>query len=387
MFSERTRWNLQPNRLAARLAEKRAAGARLLDLTESNPTHARLPVPEDLLDLLGQPASTSYDPAPFGLWSARAAAAADFARRGHPVDAGRVFLTASTSEAYAFLFKLLADPGDEILVPRPGYPLFEFLSGLESVELRSYALAYDGEWHLDAAALLAALSPRTRAIVVVSPNNPTGAFLKQDERRALEEVCAERSLALVADEVFADFAFASDRRRAGSLAHDGPALAFSLGGLSKSCALPQLKLAWTAVTGPAALVDGALARLEVIADSYLSVSTPVQVALPELLARREELQQPIRARLRANLDHLRTGLRGSPASLLAPEGGWYAVLRVPATIDEEERVLRLLDEHDVLVHPGYFFDFPSESYLVLSLLTPEDDFASGLERVLADLVL
>lgn len=387
MFSERTRWNLQPNRLAARLAEKQAAGRRLLDLTESNPTRARLTVPEGLLGALTQPASTRYDPAPFGLWSAREAAAADLARRGHPVAAGRVFLTASTSEAYGFLFKLLADPGDEVLVPRPGYPLFEFLSGLESVALLGYPLAYDGEWHLDAAALRATLSPRTRAVVVVNPNNPTGAFLKRDERQALEELCAERSLALISDEVFADFAFAPDERRAGSVARDGPALAFSLGGLSKSCALPQLKLAWTAVTGPAALVGDALARLEVIADSYLSVSTPVQVALPALLARRKELQQPIQARLCTNLDRLRTGLRGSPATLLEPEGGWYAVLRVPATIGEEERVLRLLDQQDVLVHPGYFFDFPGESFLVLSLLTPEDDFASGLERLLADLVL
>ena len=284
VFSARTRWNLQPNRLAARLAAKRAAGARLLDLTESNPTRARLAYPDDLLAPLARPAARLYEPEPFGRREAREAAAADLARRGYPVAAERVFLTASTSEAYAFLFKLLADPGDEVLVPRPGYPLFEFLAGLESVSVASYALAYDGEWHLDLAALRAAVSPRTRALVVVNPNNPTGVFLKQDERRALEQLCAERSLALVSDEVFADFAFAPDPRRAGSVAHDGPALAFALGGLSKSCALPQLKLAWTAVTGPEPLVSQALARLEVIADSYLSVSTPVQVAAAALLA-------------------------------------------------------------------------------------------------------
>ncbi len=387
VFSERTRWDLRPNRLATRLAEKRAAGTRLLDLTESNPTRARLPVPEDLLAALAQPAARRYDPAPFGLWPARAAAAADLARRGFPVGAERVFLTASTSEAYAFLFKLVADPGDEILVPRPGYPLFEFLAGLESVAVRSYSLSHAGEWQIDLEAVRASLSPRTRAIVVVNPGNPTGAFLKRDELRALERLCAERSLALVSDEVFADFAFAPDERRAGSVARDGPALAFSLGGLSKSCALPQLKLAWTAVAGPEGLVRDALSRLEVIADSYLSVSTPVQTAAPALLARREELQRPILARLRSNLDCLRAQLRGSPASLLEPEGGWYAVLRVPATLSEEERVLRLLEERDVLVHPGYFFDFPSEAFVVLSLLTPEDDFAEGTARVLADLVL
>ena len=310
--------------------------------------------------------------------------AADLARRGYPVGAERVLLTASTSEAYAFVFKLLADPGDEVLVPRPGYPLFEFLAGLESVGVANYTLAWDGEWHVDLAALRSAVTPRTRAVVVVNPNNPTGAFLKLEERRALEQLCAERSLALVSDEVFADFAFAEDPRRAGSVAHDGPALAFALGGLSKSCALPQLKLAWTAVTGPAPLVEEALARLEVIADSYLSVSTPVQVAAPELLARRDELQAPILARARANLAQLRRRLPGSPATLLEPEGGWYAVLRVPATVGEDERVTRLLDERDVLVHPGYFFDFPGEAFLVLSLLTPEDVFAEGSARVLAE---
>lgn len=385
VFSSRTQWDLRPNRLAGRLAAKRASGARLLDLTESNPTRARLPYPEDLLQALARPESRLYEPEPFGRRQAREAAAADLERRGYPVDAERVFLTASTSEAYAFVFKLLADPGDEILVPRPGYPLFEFLAGLESVDVARYTLAWDGEWHVDLAALRAAVTARTRAVVVVNPNNPTGAFLKLEERRALEELCAERSLALVSDEVFADFAFAPDPRRAGSVAHDGPALAFALGGLSKSCALPQLKLAWTAVSGPAPLVDEALARLEVIADSYLSVGTPVQVAAPELLARREELQAPILSRARANLDALRSRLSGTPATLLEPEGGWYAVLRVPATVSEDERVTRLLDERDVLVHPGYFFDFPHEAFLVLSLLTPEDVFAEGADRVLAEL--
>lgn len=388
MFSSRTRWDLRANRLARALAAHRQAGRRVIDLTESNPTRAGLPYPEGLLQALVRPAAGLYAPEPFGLPEARQAAAGDFARRGHPVPPERVLLTASTSEAYAFLFKLLADPGDEILVPRPGYPLFEFLAGLESVSVSSYALAHDGEWHLDLPALRAAVTPRTRAVVVVNPNNPTGAFLKLDERRALEHLCAERSLALVSDEVFADYSFAAaDPRRAASVAHDGPALAFALGGLSKSCGLPQLKLAWTAVTGPAALVAEALARLEVIADSYLSVSTPVQVAAPELLGRREQLQAPIRARTRANLERLRARLPGAPATLLPPEGGWYAVLRVPATIGEEERVARLLDQRGVLVHPGFFFDFPHEAFLVLSLLAPEDAFAEGVEGVLADLVL
>ncbi|HXY38844.1 MAG TPA: pyridoxal phosphate-dependent aminotransferase [Vicinamibacteria bacterium] len=387
MFSSRTRWDLRPNRLAERVAAARARGARLLDLTEANPTRAGIACPSDVLLPLTRKEARRYDPSPFGLPSTRQAVADDLARRGYPVGPDQVLLTASTSEAYAFLFKLLADPGDEILVPRPGYPLFEFLAGLESVETRGYTLAYDGEWHLDLSALRSAVSERTRAVVIVNPNNPTGVFLKKDERLALEELCAERSLALVSDEVFADFGFGQDARREGSLASAERALAFALGGLSKSCALPQLKLAWMAVAGPAALRRDALARLEVIADSYLSVSTPVQVAAPELLARREELQAPIRVRTAANLTRLRERLPGSPATVLTPEGGWYACLRVPATVSEEERVLRLVDERHLLVHPGYFFDFPREAYLVLSLLAPEDDFAEGVERLLADLVL
>jgi alanine-synthesizing transaminase len=384
MFSSRARWDLQPNRLSQLVASKRSRGCRVLDLTEANPTHAGIPCPDDLLAPLAHADARRYDPAPFGLPAARAAAAADFQRRGFPLPPERVFLSASTSEAYAFLFKLLADPGDEILVPRPGYPLFDFLATLESVAVRSYPLCYDGVWHLDLPALRALVGPRTRAIVVVNPNNPIGAFLKREERSALDELCAERELALVSDEVFADYSFRDDPRRAASVAADGSGLAFALGGLSKSCGLPQLKLAWTAVSGPESQRTEALARLEVIADTYLSVSTPAQVALPTLLARREELQAPIRARLQGNLQALRTRVAGSAATLLAPEGGWYAVLRVPATLSEEERVVRLLAERDVLVHPGYFFDFPHEAHLVLSLLTPGDVFAEGVERLLAD---
>ena len=388
MFSERTRWDLRPNRLAERLAAKRAAGARLLDLTESNPTRAGLSGPPDLLLPLARPEALRYEPAALGLPAARAAVAEDFARRGFPLDPDRVLLSASTSEAYAFLFKLLCDPGDEVLVPRPGYPLFEFLATLESVRVRAYPFAHDGEWHLDLAALRSSLTPRTRALVVVNPNNPTGAYLKREEYDALLALCAERGVALVSDEVFADFALGDDPRRVASVARDGPALAFALGGLSKSCGLPQLKLAWTAVTGPEGLVRDALARLEVVADTYLSVSTPVQLAAPELLARREELQAPIRERVLSNLQALRAAVgSGCPATILPPEGGWSAVLRVPATLTEEERVTRLLEERDVLVHPGYFFDFPAEAYLVLSLLPPPADFNEGVARVLADLVL
>jgi alanine-synthesizing transaminase len=385
MFSTRTRWDLAPNRLASLVAAKRAAGARLLDLTESNPTRAGIAYPADLLDPLAHEDARRYEPMPFGRLAAREAAAADFGRRGYAVAPERICLTASTSEAYAFLFKLLADPGDDVLVPRPGYPLFDFLAALESVAVRSYDLRHDGAWHLDVAALEAEVGPRTRAIVTVNPNNPTGAFLRAPELGALQDLCARRSLALVSDEVFADFAFGPGRGRVGSVAEDGPCLAFAMGGLSKSCGLPQLKLAWTAVSGPKALREEALARLEVVADTYLSVSTPVQVAAPALLARREQLQRPIAERTRANLDHVRARVAGTAATLLEPEGGWSAVLRVPATVTEEERVVRLLEADDVLVHPGYFFDFPGEAYLVLSLLTAEADLAEGLGRLLDDL--
>src|SRR5262245_60286723 len=250
MFSARTRWDLQTNRLETIRERKRARGEVVLDLTESNPTSVGLDYPADLLAPLAETGALRYEPRAFGAPAARAAVAEDFARRGSPVDPSRVLLTASTSEAYAFLFKLLCDPGDEVLVPRPGYPLFEYLAGLESVRPVAYPLEHDGEWHVDLAALRERASERARMLVVVTPHNPTGAYLKRDELQALEAFCAERSLALVADEVFADFPLRADPRRAGSVAGDGPALAFALGGLSKSCGLPQLKLSWMAVTGP-----------------------------------------------------------------------------------------------------------------------------------------
>jgi len=388
MFSERASFALAPNRIAEAVQARRGSGAPLLDLTESNPTAVGLGAPPGSLALLSDTRAARYEPEAFGLAAAREAVAGDFRRRGVPVAPDRVVLSASSSEAYAWLFKLLCDPGDAVLVPRPSYPLFEYLARLESVAVESYPLRYDGEWHLAPDEVARALGPRTRALIVVTPNNPTGSFLKRDELAALKALCAERGAALVSDEVFADYAFAPDPRRAPSAAHDGPCLAFALGGLSKSCGLPQLKLGWTAVSGPGPLVHDALSRLELIADSYLSVSTPVQVAAPELLARLPQLQRPIAERVRRNLDALERALGGQgPATLLRTEGGWTAVLRVPATLTEEERVLRLLNERGVLVHPGFFFDMPAEAYLVLSLLPRPECFDAGLAGLLADLVL
>ncbi len=386
MFSGRTSWSRTPNRLTLALEARQRAGHRILDLTQTNPTLAGIPCPDDLLAPLADPASLAYRPEARGVRSAREAVARDFARRGWAVGADRLLLTASTSEAYAFLFKLLCDPGDSVLVPQPSYPLFDFLAELEAVHVDRYALAFDGEWHLSVDALAAAVQPRTRAVVVVNPGNPTGAYLKHAEAARLLDLCASRGLAVISDEVFADYAFAPDPRRLSSLAEDGPCLAFSLGGLSKSCGLPQLKLGWIALSGPLPLRAEAEARLELIADSFLSVGTPVQQAAPALLARLPELQAPIATRIRANLTLLRTALApAAPASLLAPEGGWSAVLRVPATEPEEERALRLLERDGVLVHPGFFFDFPSGAHLVLSLLTETGVFARGVSAVLGDL--
>lgn len=388
MFSRRTRWDRTTNRLSRILGAKRASGTPVLDLTESNPTRAGIASPPDLLEPLFNAAARLYEPAPGGLEAARQAVAADYARRGVAMSADRIVLTASSSEAYAHLFKLLCDTGDRVLTPLPSYPLFEYLAGLESVAVDRYALAYDGEWRLPLSSVEAALTPRTRALVVVNPNNPTGSYLRRDEAAALLELCAKRDLAVISDEVFTDYAFGEDPQRHGSLAGETGALVFCLGGLSKSCGLPQMKLGWIAVSGPDSLREEALARLEIVADTYLSVATPVQHAAPLWLARLASLQAPITARLRENRAALeRLVDRDSPATLLRLEGGWYAVLRVPATLPEEERVCRLLERHDVLVHPGYFFDFPGEAYLVLSLLPPPAEFALGLRRILADLVL
>jgi len=382
MFSARTGWTRAPNRVSTVVEARRRSGAPLLDLTETNPTRAGLRAPADILAALADPAALAYDPEPLGRRDAREAIAADGRRRGAEINPDRLVLTASTSEAYAFAFKLLCDPGDTVLVPRPSYPLFEYLAGLESVQVRPYPLRYDGTWHIDLAELAEALTDRTRAIVAVTPNNPTGSFVKGAEADALRALAASHGAALLSDEVFADFPLREDPGRALTLFADGPALTLCLGGLSKSCGLPQLKLAWMALAGPAAAREEARARLEVVADTYLSVSTPVQQAAPAVLARAAELQAPIRDRIRANLGVLRDAAQGTPATLLDVEGGWSAVLHVPATRGEDEWVIALAEEDGVLVHPGYFFDFPREAYLVLSLLPPPPAFAEGVARIL-----
>ncbi len=387
MFSSRFHWDLRPNRLSQTLAAKRAAGARVLDLTESNPTHAGLHYPEEIVRAFEHPSLLSYEPAPAGTPAAREAVSAWYAARSHAVPPERILLTASTSEAYAYLFKLLTNPGDLILVPRPSYPLFQFLADMESVEVRQYPLVYHGGWSTDLHALEAALTPRTRAIVLVNPNNPTGNYVKRAELSALAALCAQRGLALISDEVFADYALADDADRVATLAGVAECLSFSMSGLSKVAGLPQMKLGWIVVNGPQALCAEAWEKLEWIADTYLSVGTPVQCAAARLLAAGDIVQPQIRRRIAENLAVARATLAGSPANILAVEGGWYITLQVPRIRSEEEWTLDLLEHADVLVQPGYFYDFETEAYLVVSLLTAREIFREGLARIVEQLTV
>jgi alanine-synthesizing transaminase len=383
MFSSRSGVDLAPNALAVALETALARSRRVLDLTVANPTSAAIPYDrEAILAALAPQAALVYAPSAFGLASAREAVARELSAHGPAVEPSRIVLTASTSEAYAFLFKLLCDPGDEVLVPRPSYPLFEHLARLEAVRAVPYRLAYDGVWHVDFPSLRAALSPRTRAVVTVSPNNPTGSYLKATELATL----AALGLPIVSDEVFGRYPLrddrSGDRRAVTALEAEGASLVFALGGLSKLAALPQAKLAWTAVGGEPTRVAGALGRLEVIADAFLSVGTAVQHALPGLLASRSVAERAIGERTRANLAWLAAELTGSAVSLLDAEGGWYATLRLPRTRDEEAWALLFLEQDGVHVHPGHFFDFDDEAYVVVSLLTPEATLREGVRKML-----
>jgi aspartate/methionine/tyrosine aminotransferase len=383
MISSRLPKSLEPNAVARAFEARRRSGASIIDLTATNPTSAGFDYPQDLLQPLADPRGLEYEPQPLGLWSARAAVAADFRRRGVVISADRVALTSSTSEAYALLFKLLCDAGDAVLVPHPSYPLFEHLTQLESVTAIPYALEYHGTWRVDLDSISRAAADRVRAIMIVSPNNPTGSFLHEEDLQAIAELAATRGWAIIGDEVFADYPLDP----APDAAHVLPGanvLTFSLGGLSKSAGLPQLKLGWIGVGGPQADVDRALAAYEIIADTYLSASTPVQAAAAELIAHGTAIRAQILARLRRNLESLRSIAAAYPAAnVLRVEGGWSAVIQVPQLKSEEALVLELLDNDGVLVHPGYFFDFPREAYLVVSLLIDPKQFDAAIARVLA----
>lgn len=382
-FSSRVPADLGLNRLTRALQQARAEGRRLIDLTVSNPTRAAFDYPSNLLAPLAHPRGLVYEPQPLGLIDARKAVAADYARREIAVSPERIVLTASTSEAYSLLFKLLADPGDEVLVPRPSYPLFEHLSQLDAVVANPYDLEYQDGWSVDVDGVERAMTDRTRALLIVSPNNPTGSFVSRREFKRLNEICARRDVAVIADEVFAEYQLRPGACVDAARTMDArEGLVFSLGGLSKSAGLPQIKLGWMAVAGAEDRVGAALERLELICDTYLSVSTPVQAGAVDLLACAAGVRQQIQARIVTNFRALAECVEAAPAcTLLTADGGWCAVVRVP-TIGSEEDLAVSLVQHGVVVHPGFFFDFPRESYVVVSLLPQESEFAEGVATVL-----
>jgi alanine-synthesizing transaminase len=377
-FSRRTQHESEPNVLSSALGARRAAGLPVCDLTQSNPTLTHLPYERArLLAALSDARSLTYEPASFGLIAARDAVQGLQRAAGFEVPSEQIVLTSSTSEAYGFLFKLLCDAGDEVLIPQPSYPLFEHLAALEQVKVANYELAYDGAWHIDFDSLERARSPRTRAIVVVNPNNPTGSFLKRAELGRLIEL----GLPIISDEVFSSFALGPDPSRVSSVLETEQALVFALGGLSKLAALPQLKLAWLCAAGPKAALAEALSRLELIADTFLSPNTPVQHALPEILDSRRPVERALNARIAQNFAVLVAALEGTAATPLFLEGGWYAVVRLPALLSEADWVLGLLEQDGVLTQPGWFYDFPRGAQLVLSLITEEVPFALGVTRI------
>jgi alanine-synthesizing transaminase len=381
MFAKRTNWNLETNRLSAALAAHRAAGKPLIDLTVSNPTECGFRYDgEAILSALRNPAALKYEPNPRGLAVARDAVAKYYAEHGAVVSNDDILLTTSTSEAYSYVFRTLCNPNDEVLIPEPSYPLLEFLADIQDVRLVRYPLVYDYGWQIDFHALEQAITSRTRGVIVVHPNNPTGHFCKTEELRRLHDVCAARGIAIIADEVFLDFDL--NEKCHPTFAGDSVALTFTTSGLSKICGLPQMKAAWLIVSGPEPFKAQALARLEVIADTYLSMNAPVQWAMPALLGQRGEFQKQLTRRVRENLAELDKQLAGQKScNRLDVEGGWNAVVRVPATRSDEELGLELLALKGVYVHPGHFYDFPSRGTVVVSLITPVKEFSIGLRHL------
>ncbi|MDP9340433.1 MAG: pyridoxal phosphate-dependent aminotransferase [Acidobacteriota bacterium] len=383
MFSNRTGWNLEHSKLSQALTEYRRCGKPLIDLTRSNPTECGFHYDSDvILQALNNPGSMNYEPIAQGLPQARAAVAGYYSARGSHVSVDDIFLTTGTSEAYSFLLRTLCNPGDEVLIPQPGYPLLNFLADLHDVTLVRYALVYDYGWQIDFHSLRQAITPRARAIVIVHPNNPTGHFCKAHEMEQLHQLCSEHQLALIADEVFLDFglgAAAAPR----SFVSSTEALTFTMSGLSKISGLPQMKLAWLVVTGPQQLTQQAMARLEMIADTYLSMNTPMQLALGVLMGQRHTFQKQCVQRVQNNLAHLDEMLSSQKlCARLRVEGGWYAVLTMPPIATDDELAFELLHDCGVYLHPGHFYDFPGNGYLVVSLIAPESEFASGIGALL-----
>ena len=384
MFADRTNWNLKSNRLSEALAKHRAANRPLLDLTVSNPTECGFVYdPGSILQALANPGSLSYDPEPKGLLSAREGIVEYYSAHDVVLPLENVILTTSTSEAYSFTFRVLCNPGDEVLIPEPSYPLFSFLADIHDMKLTSYPLLYDHGWQIDFHSLQQTITPRTRGVIVVNPNNPTGHFCKAGEMEKLNEICSSRQIAIIADEVFLDFHL--EARRPSSFAANDTSLTFTMSGLSKIAGLPQMKIAWLITSGPEELKTQALSRLEVIADTFLSMNTPVQLAIPRFLELRHGFQNQLMTRVRRNLAKLDAQLAAqSSCSRLEVEGGWYAALRVPVTRSDEDLAIELLSTQEIYVHPGHFYDFPADGYLIVSLITPAEDFDEGIKRLLSE---
>jgi alanine-synthesizing transaminase len=383
MFSHRTNWKLTRNKYTRTLEEMRSSGKTLIDLTISNPTECGLEYDSAaILHSFQNPNALTYEPEAKGLLPAREEVARYYLEEhGEKVDPQALLLTTSTSEAYSHIFRLLCDPQDEVLVPKPSYPLFDFIGDLQDVKLVPYLLQYAQGWFIDFDSVRRALTAKTRAILLVHPNNPTGSFAKAEEVSRLNALCQEQDLTLIVDEVFLDYPLDSQRRK--SFVGNRAALTFTLSGLSKTAALPQMKVAWMATSGPEELMQPTLERLEIIADTYLSLSSPVQWAFPKLLAQRKTLQPQLRGRVRENWEWLKTAVRGGAAyELLDTEGGWYALLRILSGGSDEELVIQLMQEARVLVHPGHFYDFPNGEYLVVSLIGPAVQFREGITALL-----
>ncbi|HEY2931895.1 MAG TPA: pyridoxal phosphate-dependent aminotransferase [Acidobacteriota bacterium] len=382
MFSRRVAFDSPLNRLTTLLSEKMQRGVRIIDLTESNPTRAEIRYPDQLLASLHADRAMSYQPNPAGSREARRAVRSYYESKGLQVDLESIFLTASTSEAYSWIFKLLVNPGEIILTPRPSYPLFEHLALLESVSNVQYLLDSETRWRINSDDLESKLDKKTRGLVVVNPNNPTGTFITRSEYSELAGICRREQIALLADEVFADYALNPSPSAITSLGGRQDCLNFVLSGISKILCLPQMKLGWILVQGPQMEKEEACRRLEFIADAFLSVSAPVQHALAAWMEQRTQVQTQVIERLRRNLAFLENVTAQSTCHPLPVEGGWYVVLRVPATRSEEEWSVTLLEQENVLTHPGYFYDFAGEAFLVLSLLTPTDRFEEGIRRLI-----
>ena len=385
MFSRRTNWELKLNPLALSLQKIRQQGDPILDLTESNPTHCHFRyLSKELLTPLIDPANLRYDPSPKGALKARESIADFYFRKGVHVHPDQIFLTSSTSEAYSFLFRLLCDPNDHLLVPQPSYPLLDYLTVLDDLIPDSYRLLYNNGWQVNVTVLKKLIHSRTRGILMVNPNNPTGSFIKEKELSVMDQLAHEHSLALISDEVFADYIFLENSSRIKSIANHKASLSFTLGGISKSLGLPQMKLSWLIASGPSQLRDSAVSRLEVISDTYLSPNIPAQNALGEWLKLTTLIQQEIQERIRCNREFLLQRCEEmDDLEYLISEGGWYAILRISSIMDEEKFVLALLEKDHVWAHPGYFFDLEGESHIVLSLLPDPNVFKEGVERIIA----